>query len=307
MTITRQLAPGSSVAPGSVQRPMSRRRVLMALMFFPRGGSAQVARYMARALPEAGWDVTLVAGRWARRATRRTRGRFFEGVEDVRTVDYTRGARGRRPAAADPPFQPSFEDRDDAPDRVFAVGRRRDLRAARLDVGGSARRRRRRRRRRAPPAPPHADERGRRARVPRRAGRRPPARHRDADAERDRRRARRTAGTTRAEWADRHARVGAALRAAAGALAGRRSSACRSCSASTPDRRRVGAERLRARRVRQAADRRGRRELWRRWLVEEPRGWDPESQEPGSVCYSEERPRARSTAPCSSTRAATPR
>jgi glycosyltransferase involved in cell wall biosynthesis len=28
--------------------------------------------------------------------------------------------------------------------------------------------------------------------------------------------------------------------------------------------------------------------LWRRWLVEEPRGWDPESEEPGSVSYSEE-------------------
>src|SRR4051794_3662900 len=37
-------------------------RVVMGLLFFPRGGSAQVARYMARAMPEAGWDVTLVTG-----------------------------------------------------------------------------------------------------------------------------------------------------------------------------------------------------------------------------------------------------
>jgi glycosyltransferase involved in cell wall biosynthesis len=31
-----------------------------------------------------------------------------------------------------------------------------------------------------------------------------------------------------------------------------------------------------------------RMELWRRWLVEEPRGWDPESEKPGSVSYSED-------------------
>jgi glycosyltransferase involved in cell wall biosynthesis len=30
-----------------------------------------------------------------------------------------------------------------------------------------------------------------------------------------------------------------------------------------------------------------RRALWRRWLVEEPRGWSPEEQKPGSVGYSE--------------------
>jgi glycosyltransferase involved in cell wall biosynthesis len=30
-----------------------------------------------------------------------------------------------------------------------------------------------------------------------------------------------------------------------------------------------------------------RRALWRQWLVEEPRGWDPESCEPGSVRYDE--------------------
>ncbi|MFL5887010.1 MAG: glycosyltransferase family 4 protein, partial [Thermoleophilaceae bacterium] len=27
--------------------------------------------------------------------------------------------------------------------------------------------------------------------------------------------------------------------------------------------------------------------LWRRWLVDDPHGWDPESQEPGSVAYEE--------------------
>ena len=31
--------------------------VLMGLLFFPRGGSAHVARNLAHALPHAGWDV----------------------------------------------------------------------------------------------------------------------------------------------------------------------------------------------------------------------------------------------------------
>jgi hypothetical protein len=34
----------------------------MGLMFFPRGGSAQVTRYLARALPQHGWDATVLAG-----------------------------------------------------------------------------------------------------------------------------------------------------------------------------------------------------------------------------------------------------
>ena len=38
------------------------KRAVMALLFFPRGGSSQVARYVAGGLPATGWDVTLVAG-----------------------------------------------------------------------------------------------------------------------------------------------------------------------------------------------------------------------------------------------------
>jgi glycosyltransferase involved in cell wall biosynthesis len=92
----------------------------MALMFFPRGGSAQVARYVARALPGAGWDATLVAGSLGEEGDASHAGTFFEGVEDVRIVDYTAARDAPDPLAADPPFQPSFEDRPGAPDRVFA-------------------------------------------------------------------------------------------------------------------------------------------------------------------------------------------
>ena len=42
-------------------------RVLMGLLFFPRGGSAHVARNLAHALPRAGWDATVLTGSVTRR------------------------------------------------------------------------------------------------------------------------------------------------------------------------------------------------------------------------------------------------
>ena len=95
-------------------------RVLMGLMFFPRGGSSHVARNIARALPEHGWDVTLVAGSLGERGRESHAQTFFDGL-DVHAVDYTEAAEADDPLAADPPFQPSYEDREDAPDRVFAA------------------------------------------------------------------------------------------------------------------------------------------------------------------------------------------
>jgi glycosyltransferase involved in cell wall biosynthesis len=91
----------------------------MALMFFPRGGSSQVARYVARGLPEAGWDVTLVAGSLGEPGEQSHAETFFSGLE-VQALDYSDAAEADDPLAAEIPFQPSFEDRDDAPDRVFA-------------------------------------------------------------------------------------------------------------------------------------------------------------------------------------------
>ena len=98
---------------------MSDPRVVMALMFFPRGGSSQVARYVARGLPEAGWDVTLVAGSLGEPGEQSHADTFFSGLE-VQALDYSDAAEADDPLAAEVPFQPSFEDRDDAPDRVFA-------------------------------------------------------------------------------------------------------------------------------------------------------------------------------------------
>jgi glycosyltransferase involved in cell wall biosynthesis len=78
-------------------------------MFFPRGGSAHVARALACELPAHGWDVTLVTG--SRSAGHGDARAFYRGL-DVRPVDFDAG---------DAPMHPSFEDRPGAPDPVFAA------------------------------------------------------------------------------------------------------------------------------------------------------------------------------------------
>src|SRR5436305_5146142 len=89
---------------------MARPHVVMALMFFPRGGSSQVMRYLARFLPETGWDVTLVTGSLGGEGAESNATTFFTGIADLHTVDYSAGA----------PMHPSYEDREGAPDVVFA-------------------------------------------------------------------------------------------------------------------------------------------------------------------------------------------
>jgi glycosyltransferase involved in cell wall biosynthesis len=98
---------------------MTRRRVVMALMFFPRGGSSQVARYLSRFLPDAGWDVTLVTGSLGPPPMQSNATTFFDGL-DVHTVDYSEAIQAPDPLRADPPMHPSYEDRPGAADRVFA-------------------------------------------------------------------------------------------------------------------------------------------------------------------------------------------
>ncbi|MBV9214472.1 MAG: glycosyltransferase, partial [Actinobacteria bacterium] len=95
------------------------RRVLMAVIFFPRGGSAQVMRYLARSLPASGWLPTVLTGSLGQRGEPAHAATFYAGVE-IRSVDYTESAQADDPLAADRPFQPSYEDRAKAPDRVFA-------------------------------------------------------------------------------------------------------------------------------------------------------------------------------------------
>ena len=99
------------------------RRVISALQFFPRGGSAHVARALARELPAHGWHVTVVAGS-RRDLGRHADARRFYGGLDVRPVDFDAALRARDPLDPPPPaapIHPSYEDRPGAPDAVFAA------------------------------------------------------------------------------------------------------------------------------------------------------------------------------------------
>jgi glycosyltransferase involved in cell wall biosynthesis len=95
-------------------------RVLMGLMFFPRGGSAHVARNLAMALPGAGWEASIVSGSLTRPGRPGDATEFYRGL-DVHPVDFTAALDARDPLLADPPLHPSFEDRPGAPDRIFAA------------------------------------------------------------------------------------------------------------------------------------------------------------------------------------------
>ncbi|MFL5926885.1 MAG: glycosyltransferase family 4 protein [Gaiellaceae bacterium] len=101
-------------------RPLrSPSRVCSALFFFPRGGSAQVARELARALPTAGWAMTLATGSLGASGDATNAASFYAGI-DLAVVDYSPALELIDPLAARVPFQPSYEDRATGPDRVFA-------------------------------------------------------------------------------------------------------------------------------------------------------------------------------------------
>ena len=259
------------------------RRVVMSLLFFPRGGSAQVARYMARALPRAGWDVTLVTGSLGEEGERSNARTFFSGV-DVRAVDYSRALEADDPFACDPPLHPSFEDRPDAPDRVFAAlgddvyerlvtAWQRELDAAgagdadilhlhHLTPMNEAAARS------FPDVPVVGHLHGTEVLMLREIERGAPEGWEHADA-----------------WAERMRRW---------------ARACERLLVLSPDAVERAPDLLGVEPERvvwapngfdpELFDRRplhgeDRLVLWRRWLVEEPHGWDPESQEPGSVSY----------------------
>ncbi|HLM93149.1 MAG TPA: glycosyltransferase family 4 protein [Gaiellaceae bacterium] len=102
------------------QAPTARRLVVSALFFFPRGGSAQVARSLARALPAADWQMTLAAGSLGHSGEPTHAASFFAGI-DVTPLDYSPALEFANPLAAPVPLPPSYEDRPGAPDRVFAA------------------------------------------------------------------------------------------------------------------------------------------------------------------------------------------
>jgi D-inositol-3-phosphate glycosyltransferase len=100
------------------------RPVGMSLLFYPRGGSSQVVRYLVPALEESGWPVALVAGSLGEPGDRTHAESFFKHPR-LTAVDYGPALRahaeGRDPLAEPMPMHPSFEDRAGAPDRVLAA------------------------------------------------------------------------------------------------------------------------------------------------------------------------------------------
>jgi glycosyltransferase involved in cell wall biosynthesis len=99
-------------------------RVVMGLLFFPRGGSAQVARYLVPALEGAGWEAALVGGSLGV-AGEGTHAPTFYGDIELHHLDFTaaveRFEAGGSAVDAPVPMHPSFEDREDAPDVVLSA------------------------------------------------------------------------------------------------------------------------------------------------------------------------------------------
>ncbi len=91
----------------------------MGLLFFPRGGSAHVARNLARALPEAGWAASILSGSVDVPGRPGDARAFYAGC-DVRPFDMSAALATDDPLFAERPLHPSYEDRPGAPDRVMA-------------------------------------------------------------------------------------------------------------------------------------------------------------------------------------------
>jgi D-inositol-3-phosphate glycosyltransferase len=96
----------------------------MGVLFYPRGGSAQVVRYLSAALEQEGWDVSLLCGSLGRPGERTHAETFYAGM-NLTAVDYNAPVeayeQGRDPLAEPVPFHPSFENQPNVPDRVFAA------------------------------------------------------------------------------------------------------------------------------------------------------------------------------------------
>lgn len=80
-------------------------------------------RSLARELPAHGWEMTIVSGSRHDAGAHGDARRFYAGL-DLQEVDFTAALTAPDPMAPPggaAPMHPSFEDRPDAPDRVFAA------------------------------------------------------------------------------------------------------------------------------------------------------------------------------------------
>lgn len=94
----------------------------MGLMFYPRGGSARVAKYLSHALEGHGWHVTLACGSFGPKGALSNAETAFSGLDTVVGAyddAVARWQKGEDPMDAPFPMHPSFEPRADVPDRAF--------------------------------------------------------------------------------------------------------------------------------------------------------------------------------------------
>ncbi|MFE3455981.1 glycosyltransferase family 4 protein [Nocardiopsis aegyptia] len=95
------------------------------VQFFPRGGSAQVIRYLTDQLTSRGHTSRILSGSLGDSDQLSNAHTFYRGL-DVAAMDYTCAAeaytRGQRSMDGPAPFHPSYEDRGPtAPDRIFTA------------------------------------------------------------------------------------------------------------------------------------------------------------------------------------------
>ena len=101
------------------------RRVIMTLAFYPRGGSAQVVRYLGGTLETLGNALTVCSGSLGPPGSSSHAATFFACL-NVQALDFTEAVtwfeQGRDPMAAPVPIHPSFEDRPGVPDQACPTG-----------------------------------------------------------------------------------------------------------------------------------------------------------------------------------------
>ena len=100
----------------------ARKRLVMALYFYPRGGAAQVVRYLAPRLRKS-FSTRLYTGSLGEAGAETHAATFFAAMNPV-ALDYTPAdlefRSGGDPLLADPPMHGSFEDRPGVPDKFLA-------------------------------------------------------------------------------------------------------------------------------------------------------------------------------------------
>lgn len=95
-----------------------------AVVFYPRGGSAQVIRYLLRELNSRGWQTRLATGTLGAAGTPSHAATFYQGL-DLRPFDYNAAQAafedGADAQAVPLPFHPSYEDHGDSADVMFSA------------------------------------------------------------------------------------------------------------------------------------------------------------------------------------------